>query len=295
MCAAKSCGHCRFCSTGRPALCDLGNNLFIGDRLAEPGTFRLSRKGAPIGQFCGIGTFSELSTVSVPSAIKIATEMPLDKACLIGCGVSTGWGATVNSGEVRPGQTVIVMGCGGVGIFAIQGAVHAGALNTIAVDPVETKREHAKRAGATHLCTNIDEATDLAKTLNGGEGADCTVIALGEMKPEHLLQAQMATGRGGTVVCTALGDSGETDCKMSVFELTMSQKRIQGSRYGEIQTPWGQLQLVRMYLGGRLKLDEAISATYSLDQVNEGYDDLAAGRDAMSGALFCSTRHGVRS
>jgi Zn-dependent alcohol dehydrogenase len=118
--------------------------------------------GTPVGQMCGISTFTETTTVSVDSVVKIDEDIPLDRACPVGCGVSTGWGSAVNSGEVKPGQTVIVMGIGGIGVNAVQGAVHAGAANVIAVDPLPFKREKAGEFGATHAVSSIEEATELA-------------------------------------------------------------------------------------------------------------------------------------
>jgi len=280
------CGRCRYCATGHQNLCDLTNTIMVGCRPEDTESFRLSYKGEKVGQFCSIGTFCEHSTVSVLSAVKIPKEMPLDRACLIGCGVSTGWGATARSGEVRPGQTVIVMGCGGVGNFSVQGAVHAGALNVIAVDPVQSKRDAAMRVGATHGCASIEEATQLAKDLTQGHGADATAITLGTLRPEHLMQALESVGKTGTVVVTALGDSKQVDFKLSVFDLTIKQKRIQGSMYGALVPSWDMLMLVQMYTGGRLKLDDIITTTYSLDQVNKGYDDLKAGKNLRGAILY---------
>lgn len=280
------CGRCRYCATGHQNLCVLGVSIMIGSRFEDTNDFRLSYKGKSVGQFCGIGTFSEYSTVSVLSAVKVPKEMPLDKACLIGCAVSTGWGATVNSAEVKPGDTVIVMGCGGVGNFAVQGAAHAGALYIIAVDPVQSKRDQAMRVGATHGCASIEEATVLARQLTDGHGADATAITLGTLKPVHLMQALESVGKNGVVVVTAMGNSADVDFKLSIFDLTIKQKRIQGSMYGAVSPSWDTLKLVQMYTGGRLKLDEAISATYTLDQINQGYADLKSGKNIRGVILF---------
>jgi NDMA-dependent alcohol dehydrogenase len=280
------CGRCRYCATGHQNLCELTENFAMGSRFDDASSFRLSYDGKPVGQWCGIGTFCQFTTVSVMSAVNIPKHISLDKACLIGCGVNTGWGAAVNSAEVKPGQTVIVMGCGGVGNFAVQGAVHAGALYIIAVDPIQSKREQATRVGATHGCASIEEATELAKRLTGGHGADSTAITLGTLRPEHLKQALDSVGKNGIVVCTALGNAAEVDFKLSVFDLTLKQKRIQGSMFGGVSPSWDILKMLRMYDGGRLKLDEAISATYSLDEVNKGYEDLRAGKNIRGVILY---------
>ena len=280
------CGRCHYCATGHQNLCDLTRNVWIGSRPEDSDSFRLQYEGKRVGQFCNIGTFSEYSTVSVLSAVKIAKEVPLDKACLIGCSVSTGWGAAVNSAQVVPGQTVIVMGCGGVGNFAVQGAAHAGALHIIAVDPVESKRAAAMQVGATHSCASIEEAGELARSLTDGRGADSCAITLGTLRSEHLLQALAAVGKNGIVVVTALGDSAAVDFKMSLFDLTVNQKRIQGSMYGGVSPSWDMLKLVQMYTGGRLKLNDIISKTYTLDEVNTGYDDLRSGNNIRGVILF---------
>ncbi|WP_297834399.1 NDMA-dependent alcohol dehydrogenase [Pseudomonas sp.] len=280
------CGRCRYCATGHQNLCVLTDNFSMGSRFEDSSSFRLSYQGRPVGQWCGIGTFSEYSTVSTTSAVKIPKDVPLEKACLIGCGVNTGWGATVNSAQVKPGQTVIVMGCGGVGNFAVQGAAHAGALYIIAVDPVSTKRDQAMRVGATHGVATIEEATELAKQLTDGHGADSAAITLGTLKPQHLQQALESVGKNGIVVCTSLGRATDVDFKLSIFDLTLKQKRIQGSMFGAVSPSWDILKMVRMYTGGRLNLDEVISKTYTLDQVNEGYSDLREGKNVRGVIVY---------
>src|SRR5204863_5932583 len=141
-----------------------------------------------VGQMCGISTFLETTTVSADSAVKVPDDIPLDKACLVGCGVGTGWGSAVNSAEVQPGHTVIVMGIGGIGINAVQGAAHAGASNIIAVDPVAFKRESALKLGATHAVADMAEATELARSMTNGQGADSAIVTVGVVTGRHLGQ-----------------------------------------------------------------------------------------------------------
>lgn len=142
------CGHCRFCARGLTNLCDLG--ALLVDNCLPDGTFRLHSGGQDFGQMCLLGTFSQWATVSEYSCVKVADDLPLEVAVLVGCGVPTGWGTAVTAGGVRPGDSVAVYGVGGVGINAIQGAAFAGARHVIAVDPVASKREAALRLGATH-------------------------------------------------------------------------------------------------------------------------------------------------
>ena len=273
------CGRCHYCSDGHQNLCEMTANLWQGSRPEDPDSFRISYEGERVGQFCNIGTFCEYATVSVLSAVKVPADMPLDRACLIGCGVSTGWGSTVISAQVKPGQSVIVMGGGGVGNFAVQGAAHAGALHVIAVDPVESKRQAALDAGASHACASMDEAAALCRSLTHGRGADACAITLGTLRPEHLVEALEAVGKNGTVVITAIGSAESVPVNLSLFDITVQQKRIQGSMYGGVSPARDIVRLVELYQGGILKLDNMISAEYSLDQINQGYHDLKSGRN----------------
>src|SRR5581483_6242524 len=143
------CGECHWCSTGHQNLCRLGAGLADGSRVGAPGSYRMNLDGHPVAQLNGLAAFSEYTTVDVRSVVKIERDIPLDVACLVGCGVITGWGSAVTSGGVRPGDVVIVMGVGGIGINAVQGAAHAGAAEVIAVDPVEFKRKVSLDFGAT--------------------------------------------------------------------------------------------------------------------------------------------------
>ena len=201
-----ACGRCTWCARGMSNLCDLGAGLLAGSRWDDPSSYRLSMDGQPVGQMCGISTFSEITTVAVDSAIKLPEDVPLEKACLLGCGVGTGWGSAVNSAEVSPGDTVVVMGIGGIGINAVQGAAHAGASHVIAVDPVAFKRQKAEEFGATHAVETMEEATEIAQSFTNGQGADSAIITVGVTKGEHLGQAMASIRKAGTVVVTGLGN-----------------------------------------------------------------------------------------
>jgi NDMA-dependent alcohol dehydrogenase len=276
-----SCGHCRWCASGMQNLCDLGAGLLGGARWNDPTDYRLklADTGAPVGQMCGISTFLEVTTVSADSAVKIPDDIPMEKACLVGCGVGTGWGSAVNSAEVQPGHTVIVMGIGGIGINAVQGAAHAGASNIIAVDPVAFKREKAQELGATHAFESMEEATEIAKELTGGQGADSAIVTTGVVKPEQVGQAFAAIRKAGTCVVTALGNAAEVGVPIPLFELTCFQKRLQGALFGASNPNWDILRQLQLYREGVLKLDELITKTYSLDEVAQGYQDMHDGKN----------------
>jgi S-(hydroxymethyl)glutathione dehydrogenase/alcohol dehydrogenase len=277
-----SCGHCRWCASGQQNLCDLGATLLAGSRWADPTDYRvhLADGGAPVGQMCGISTFLETTTVAAESAVKVPDDIPLDKACLVGCGVGTGWGSAVNSAQVQPGHTTIVMGIGGIGINAVQGAAHAGASNIIAVDPVAFKREKAQEMGATHAVESMEEADELAKQFTNGQGADSAIITVGIAKPEHLGQAMAAIRKAGTVVVTALGNIADTTpLPVSLADITLMQKRIQGALFGASNPNWDILRQLELYRSGVLKLDELVTKTYTLDEVAQGYQDMHDGKN----------------
>ena len=202
-----SCGQCMACRRGDFNLCDKGALLLVGSRADDAEDFRMKLDGQNVGQMCGISTFSEYTTADVASVIKIDKDIPLKSAALVGCGVPTGFGTAVKAGGVKPGDVVIVMGIGGIGINAVQGAAHAGATNVIAVDPVPFKREMAQEFGATDVFENMEQATEFAQSITQGQGADVT--------PDHRGRAQAASTRpralasirkGGTVVATGLGN-----------------------------------------------------------------------------------------
>ncbi len=273
-----ACGRCRWCARGLQNLCDLGAGTLLGSRIGDPTSMRMRLSdGTPVGQMNGISTFAEYTTVHQESAVKIDADLPLDRMALLGCGVGTGWGSAVNSAEVRAGQTVIVMGVGGIGINAVQGAAAAGAAQVIAVDPVEFKRCTALSLGATHAVADIAEATELAYSLTNGQGADSAIVTVGVTRAEHVGQAFAAIRKAGTVVVTGVGP--DTRLPISMVELIFYQKRIQGSLYGACSPTWDIRAQAQMYRDGRLKLDELITTTYSLHEINIGYEDMHAGRN----------------
>jgi NDMA-dependent alcohol dehydrogenase len=279
------CGRCRWCASGMQNLCDMGARIMHGSRFDDPSDFRMRLlDGTAVGQMNGISTFSEYTTVHVDSAVKIPKDLPLDKMCLLGCGVGTGWGSAVNSADVRPGQTVVVMGVGGIGINAVQGAAHAGASHVIAVDPVEFKRHTALQLGATHAVATIDEAEEVAKNLTNGQGADSAIVTVGVTMGEHVGQAFRTVRKAGTIVVTGAGP--DTVIPVALNELIFYQKRIQGSLFGACSPTRDILAQAQMYRDGILKLDELITTTYKLDDVAVGYDDMHAGKNIRGVIVF---------
>ena len=280
------CGHCRWCAVGQQNLCDLNAGLMSGASPEDPSRFRLSLDGQRVGQMVGVSAFCETTTVSAVSAVKIADDIPLDKACLVGCGVTTGWGAAVHSAQVQPGDTVIVIGVGGIGLNAVQGARHSGAMNIIAVDPQAFKRESAQEFGATHMAATIEEAAELGRGMTNGQGADAAVVSVGVTQPDHVAQAFWAIRKGGTVAVVGLGKMTDNSLGISISELTFFQKRLQGSLYGASSPSRTVIQLLDLYRAGQLKLDELVTRTYTLDQINDGYADLHAGKNLRAVVMY---------
>jgi len=282
-----SCGRCRWCSEGMTNLCDLGAHLLLGSRFDDLSSYRYHLlDGTEVGQSCGIGTFSEHTVVSVDSAIKVAEDLPLDKMCLLGCCVGTGWGSAIYSAETRVGDVIIVMGVGGVGIHAVQGAAHAGATTVIAVDPVEMKRDFALQVGATHAFASVEPADEFAKSITNGQGADNVIITIGVVAGEHIAQGVAAIRKGGIVVLTGVTPVDHIGIPVSPFELTLMQKRIQGSLFGQCNPRADIPRQIEMYRTGQLNLNEMITTTYKLDEIVAGYEDMNAGRNMRGVILF---------
>ena len=270
-----SCGKCHWCSIGKTNLCDAGATIITGD-----GTYNtFDSKGNGLAKMCAIGTFATHVNAKVESCIKIESDIPLQQAALVGCGVTTGWGSAVYAGEVKPGDTVVVIGAGGIGSNAIQGAKAAGAMNIVAVDPVEFKREKAMEFGATHTVASMDEAFPLLQQLTRGVMADKAIYTVGVAEGNHMAQVMSLISKGGRMVITAVGSMMRTDVTMNLFELTIFQKEVRGALFGGGSPRADIPRLLAMYQAGALKLDELITKTYPLEQINEGYQDMRDGKN----------------
>jgi S-(hydroxymethyl)glutathione dehydrogenase/alcohol dehydrogenase len=268
-------------------VCDNGANLLAGRRFSGSETpILVTPDGTAVTQMTALATFTELITVSADSIVKVGDDVPLDKACLLGCGVGTGWGSAVYAAEVKPGQTVIVMGVGGVGMNAVQGARHAGAANIIAVDPVAFKRAKAEELGATHSFSSMEEATQIARELTNGQGADAAIVTTGVLTGEHVAQAFAATRKAGITVVTAIAPWTAAGLPIPLAELVLYRKRIQGALFGN-SNPMSDIRLqLELYRQGILKLDEMITTTYRLDEVAQGYQDMHDGKNIRGVLLF---------
>ncbi|MBN9790282.1 alcohol dehydrogenase [Pseudonocardia sp. TMWB2A] len=269
-----ACGYCRYCSTGRQNLCDAGKNAATGE--FPDGTFRFHLDGEDLGGLCVLGTFSQYAVVSEFSCIPIADDIPFDVASLVGCGVPTGWGSAVHAAGVRAGQTVVVYGCGGVGANAVQGARLAGARTVVVVDPVPFKRDMAKVFGATHTFADAEEAHRFVVETTWGELADHAIITVGVLHDEVIGRALAIIGKSGQVTVTAVGNG---SVRAPSGMLIGYQRRVQGAIFGACNPLHDVPRLLDLYRSGDLKLDELITRRYRLEEVNQGYADMADGRN----------------
>jgi S-(hydroxymethyl)glutathione dehydrogenase/alcohol dehydrogenase len=273
-----ACGQCPPCSRGQQNLCDLGASLLAGTSISD-GSYRVTARGKDVIPMCLLGTFSPYITVHQASVVKIEPDIPLEVAALVGCGVTTGWGSATKVADVRPGENVVVMGAGGVGMNAVQGAAAAGAKRVMVIEPVAQKREWAMGMGATHTFASIEEATDPINELTWGRMADKTIITVGDIQGEDIAAALSVTGKGGRAVVTGMGNAANVDVKLSLFELTLLQKDLQGAIFGGLSPRAAIPELLSLYQEGQLKLDDLVTTRYSLEEINTGYQDMRDGKN----------------
>jgi NDMA-dependent alcohol dehydrogenase len=272
-----ACGRCGPCVRAMSNLCELGMYLLVGPQL--DGTHRFHARGKDVGQMCLLGTFSEYTVVPTASVVKVDATVPLDKAALVGCGVTTGYGSTVNTGEATAGSTVVVMGVGGVGINAVQGARIVGARHIVALDPVEYKRGWAMEFGATHAVATAEEASALVIELTRGQKADVCVVTTDVAEGAYVGQALSLVGKRGRVVMTALAHPTDTQVDLTLRDLILFEKQVRGSLFGSSNPRSDIFKMLELYDAGQLKLDELITREYQLSDINAGYDDLRNGRN----------------
>jgi S-(hydroxymethyl)glutathione dehydrogenase/alcohol dehydrogenase len=276
-CISGFCGSCDYCLTGRPNLCDRGGLA------ADPnGPPRLRRGDQPVFQFADLSSFAEQLLVHENMLVKIRDDMPLDKAALIGCGVTTGVGAVMNTAKVRPGEVVAVIGCGGIGLNAIQAAAIVGAGRIIAIDRIASKRDLARSFGATDVVdASAGDPVGAVMELTGG-GVDHAFEAIGLV--ETAQQAFNMLRKGGTATVIGMIPLGE---KIAIdgFQLLL-EKRLQGSNMGSNRFRIDMPQYIEWYMAGKLKLDELVSAVMPLEKINDGFAALKGGEVARQLVTF---------
>jgi len=271
------CGRCRWCNSGMEYICDMGAQVMIPG-MPTDGTFRHhTADGRQLGHLSKVGAFSKHTVVSTDSIVKIDPHLPLLPMALLSCGVPTGYGSAENRAKVRTGDTVVVIGVGGIGTGAVQGARINGAAHIIAVDPVEFKQKSALRFGATHTAANTDEATTVVRELTRGVMADAVVVSPSLISRDDVQAALSLTRKGGTCVLTGMTKQTTSSIAINLQEFILWNKSLVGTVYGSCNPRVDVARFARLYETGQLQLDEMITRRYALDDINDGYRDLLNG------------------
>ncbi|HEX2619093.1 MAG TPA: Zn-dependent alcohol dehydrogenase [Phototrophicaceae bacterium] len=280
---SPDCGECFYCRAGKPNLCETFTEPIWAGTMLD-GTTRLHfPNGDPVYAYCGLATFAEYVVVPQQSCIPIRKDVPLSVAALVGCAVATGVGAAMYTAGVRPGESVVVLGCGGVGLNVLQGAALCGAGTIIAVDTNAAKMDLARQFGATH--TLISDAQTLAaiRALTGGRGADHVIEAVGIPALQEL--ALEATRPGGMAVLAGLSAMG-TATNLPGAVLTRTEKTVKGSYYGSVNPARDFPLMLDLYMAGKLKLDELVSREYQLSEINAAFESMLGGKVARGVVVF---------
>ncbi|TAN11014.1 MAG: Zn-dependent alcohol dehydrogenase [Burkholderiaceae bacterium] len=277
---ARMCGKCAACVSGHPARCEHAAEAFS---TLPDGTVRThDAKGEPLNVFCGLGAMAEYATIHVDNAIKVdAHGIPPASAAIVSCAVMTGVGSVTNTAKVEPGSRVAVFGLGGVGLNAVQGAVLAGAATIVAVDTNADKLAAAKRFGATDVVNAKEE--DMVKAVRRLGRVDYGFECVGS--GELVSQAYKCLAPGGTLVIVGVAP-GKDQATFTPISMAMEERCIRGSTYGSARPQKDIPALLALYRGGRLKLDEMVTRTYSIDQGPQAFDDLKAGRNLRGVIVF---------
>ena len=249
-------------------------------------TWRHHLDGANVNRMAQLGTFADHMIVNEASLVKIDPDASLKAAALISCGISTGFGSAVDRAKVKPGETVVVVGCGGVGSGALQGARLAGARQIIAVDPLPFKLEKAVKVGATHTAASMLEANLLLPELTEGRMADVVVLTPGVLTGDLIAPAMALASKDGRVVATAIAPFNQNQVDLNLFNFSMFNQALLGTVFGSVSPAVQIPNLLRLYEAGMLEIDDLITREYSLDQVQDGYDDLAAGTNIRGIVAF---------
>jgi NDMA-dependent alcohol dehydrogenase len=272
------CGHCRWCTSGMEYLCDMGAGTLVPG-MPTDGTFRHhSLDGADLRHTSKIGAFAQHTVVAADSLVKVDPRLPLVPCALLSCAVPTGYGSTVHRAGVRAGDTVVIIGAGGIGTAAIQGAHLGGATRVVAVDPVAFKRDSAMEFGATHSVASVAEAIDLVRELTAGVMADVVVLSPSSIGDADLDPALTLTRKGGTCVLTGMAAPSTGAVQLNLQDFILMNKNLCGTLFGSCNPTTEIPALAKLYRDRKLKLEEMITRRYRLEEINEAFDDLLGGR-----------------
>jgi S-(hydroxymethyl)glutathione dehydrogenase/alcohol dehydrogenase len=284
-----ACGKCRWCSTGRQYICDSGAKLFDMGMMSDGREAHHAvhdGERVAVGRYAQVGTFSERILVNEASLIKVDPDLPFDVVALVSCGVATGFGSATERAGTKPGDNVAVIGVGGIGMNAVQGARIAGAQRVIAIDPVEFKREQAMALGATHAYASVEEAMGEVGAMTDGVMCERVILSAGVVHGDMIDPALWLTAKGGTLVVTGVAPVTDVDAKLSLMPFAMMNKEIKGTIFGSMNPRESIPRLLSMYREGVLKLDELVTRRYSLDEVNQGYADMLDGKNIRGVITF---------
>lgn len=270
-----SCRRCRYCVSGRPVLCDKVSE-HSAHHLSFDGRTRITTSdGGEVYSFAGVGTFGEYAMVPESGAVPIRSDAPFEQSSLIGCAVTTGVGAAVNTARIRPDETVLVLGCGGVGLNAIQGARLVGARTIIAADLSDARLEQARHFGATETINTAQQSlSDRISALTDGRGVEVAIEAIG--LPKTIEAAYASLARGGRAVVAGQVADGLT-ITIDPFVMSDSELTLLGSNYGSSRPAIDFPQLVDHYMADRIDLDSLVTRVIGLDEINEGFDEMKRG------------------
>ena len=272
------CGHCRWCTSSMEYLCDSGAGTLVPG-MPTDGTFRHhSLDGVDLRHTSKIGAFAQHTVVAADSLVKIDPALPLVPSALLSCAVPTGYGSTVHRAAVRAGDTVVVIGVGGIGTAAIQGAQLSGAAVVVAVDPIAFKRQSALQFGATHTAATASEAIELVRDVTAGVMADAVVLSPSAIGAADVDSALALTRKGGTCVLTGMAAPSTGAVQLDLQDFILMNKNLSGTLFGSCNPSTEIPALAKLYQDGKLKLDEMITRRYRLEDINEAFDDLLAGR-----------------
>jgi NDMA-dependent alcohol dehydrogenase len=280
-----ACGRCRYCTRGQQALCRQGAALMLPGQMVD-GVVRHFCRGEPLNLYTKTGTFARHSLLAEQSVIKVDPDLPPEVVALVSCGVATGWGSAVHRAGTVAGDVVVVVGCGGIGMNAVQGAAMAGAKVVVGVDPVEFKRQSAPGFGATHTCATMTEAIDLVRDVTHGEMADRVIMSPSVMYGELMTEGMTLTAKGGTCVVTGVAPVLQGESSISLMQLAMLNKEVKGTLFGSGTPRFDVPNLLSMYRAGTLKLDELVTRRYRLEDINVGYQDMRDGRNLRGVIVF---------
>ena len=272
------CGRCPSCAVGRHNLCDVMADIAQGRQILDR-TSRHHVRGVDASITCFLGAFARHTVVNEMSVIKVAEHLPLAPLCILGCGVPTGWGSAVYAGGVRTGDSVAVVGVGGLGSAAVQGARQAGARHIVAIDPVEWKRTKARAFGATHTAPGVTAAHELVGEITWGRMCDQVILTMGVGDATLLADAMALAAKRGRVVVTNIYPADQIDVRLSMNDLIQMEKRLVGAIFGSVNSRRDIPALIRRYEEGTLDLDGMITREYDLKAVNDGYHDMHAGKN----------------